>query len=121
MVEDIDRWSAQLGLTRAEIDEAERQDPSGLARAALIADYMVHRAQGPAAIVEIIKRDIRAAARQGDMSRASVLAGALRLFVKDNPPAPTQAGSASRRARSRSAARHSRDTEALCEPGPRHR
>lgn len=74
-------------LSRSDLSDLKTSDPSGLERAAALADYMVHRGQGSKVVIDMMTKDIRAAMRRDDRGRAGVLLGALRLFLEDHPQA----------------------------------
>ncbi len=81
----VDALAEVADISRSDLSNLKTNDPSGLARASALADYMVHRGQGPKVVIEMMTKDISAAMRSDDWDRAGVLLGALRLFLEDHP------------------------------------
>ena len=78
---------AMCGLTRDEVDAIAEHEHCAEIAAAALADYLLHKPQGPAVIRDMIRDDIRRAIKAGDAPHARALIGALHHFMADHPEA----------------------------------
>lgn len=72
-------------LTREEIAAVAEHEHLGRARAAALAEYLMHLPKGPQAVQKMICEDIRAALHRDDLAHARDLWATLGEFVKSHP------------------------------------
>ena len=71
---------------------AEHEHVSEICAAAALADYLMHKLDGPRTIRRMIRQDMRDAFRAGNPAHARELYETLKQFVATHPEAATKAG-----------------------------
>ena len=70
----------------------EHEHLSEICAAAALADYLMHKLDGPRTIRRMIREDMRDALRAGNAAHARELYATLRHFVATHPEAAARAG-----------------------------
>jgi hypothetical protein len=78
---------ALCGLSEAEVDALAEHEHLPEIVAVELGNYLIHRPDGVPAIRAIIRDDIAAAERRGDIAHAHALRQVLRHFVRKHRPA----------------------------------
>lgn len=76
------------GLTREEIDAIAEHEHIPEAAATALAGYLMTTTEGPTAVRDMIRDDIREALAHGNRQHAAELLAALRHFLAEHPSTP---------------------------------